>query len=239
MATYKELVYMVLDQIKGVSDDFTFTEDHVIFLLSKYRALLLYQTYKDLKKDIPESNYQTICLNLQRDSTADEVCESLPLLKSVNQIPTLVKIGTPKIYPKNYYLGDNIVYISRDRMQYVGYNKYMTNIIYASIDTDGYLYLKSNNPQYTYLEEVKVTGIFEDIQRIAKLQCDNSNEDEEKVCDILDMKFPIQESLISILIAMVVKDLLGAAYRPEDSSNNAKDDLASITKTSANNTSKE
>lgn len=35
MSTYAELVYMVLDEIKGMSDDFTFNEDHVIFLLDK------------------------------------------------------------------------------------------------------------------------------------------------------------------------------------------------------------
>lgn len=227
---------MVLDEIKGLSDDFTFTEDHVIFLLSKYRALLLYQTYKDLKKDIPESNYQTICLKLQEDNTFSEVCESGPLLRSVEKIPVLVKLGNPKIYPLNYYLGDNIVYVSRDRMQFVGYNKYMTNIIYASLDTDGYLYLKSNNPQYTYMENIKVTGIFEDPQKVANLQC-NSKEgstDSDTPCDLLDMNFPLQESLIPTLIQMVIKDLLGAGYRPEDSKNNASDDLSSITKSPAN-----
>ena len=35
MSKYSELVYMVLDEIKGMSDDHSFTEDHVIFLLDK------------------------------------------------------------------------------------------------------------------------------------------------------------------------------------------------------------
>lgn len=57
MSTYRQLTYLVLDEIKGVSDDFTYTEDHIIFLLDKYRAFLLKQRYSDIKKQMPESNY--------------------------------------------------------------------------------------------------------------------------------------------------------------------------------------
>ena len=50
MSTYRELVYLVLDELKGTSDDFTYTEDHIIFLLNKYRAFLLKQKYSDIRK---------------------------------------------------------------------------------------------------------------------------------------------------------------------------------------------
>lgn len=30
--TYREAVYLVLDELKGMSDDFTYTEEHVAFL---------------------------------------------------------------------------------------------------------------------------------------------------------------------------------------------------------------
>ena len=53
MNTYKELVYMCLDELKGSSDDFTYTEDHIVFLLTKYRVFLLKQRYSDIKKPIP------------------------------------------------------------------------------------------------------------------------------------------------------------------------------------------
>ena len=38
---YREAIYMVLDEIKSISDDSLITEDHVIFLLNKYRTFLL------------------------------------------------------------------------------------------------------------------------------------------------------------------------------------------------------
>ena len=62
--TYNELIYMVLDELKLSSDDSYITPDHVIFLLVKYRSFLLKQRYSDIKKQIPDSNYQSICLDL-------------------------------------------------------------------------------------------------------------------------------------------------------------------------------
>lgn len=221
--TYREAVYMVLDEIKSTSDDAIFNENHAIFLLGKYRAFLLRQKYSDVKRPIPESNYQTICLDLiEVPAISGEPCEGGSYLRSKEKIPFVIKIGTPKIYPIDYYQGE-ITYVSRERMRYVGYNKYLQNIIYASIGPDNYLYFKSNNPQYLYLEKVKMTGVFENSEEASKLQCEGDNE-----CDILDRIFPIEESLVSPMIELVVKELLGAQYRPEDNVNNAKDDVSDL-----------
>ena len=225
MSKLKELLYMCLDEVKLHSDDALFTEDHIIFLLGKYRVFLLKQRYSDIKKQIPESNYQTICLDLIKVSAIpDEPCSGV-YLRSKEKIPFLMKIGNPRVYPIDYYQGE-ITYISRDRMRYVGHNKYLKNIIYTSLSPNNYLYFKSCNPQYLYLEKVKVTGIFEDIIAASELQC--PNEDGTKICDILDIEFPIESALVPPLIELVVKELLGAAYRPSDSENNAMDDLANL-----------
>jgi hypothetical protein len=47
--------------------------------------------------------------------------------------------------------------------------------------------------------------------------------------EILDEEFPMDNSLVGLLIQYVVKELLGASYRPADETNNAKDDLSDIT----------
>ena len=126
---YKDIVYMVLDEIKSTSDDAFFTEEHVLFLVNNYRNFILKQRYSDIKKPIPESNYQTICLNLiQVPAIAGVPCEGGTFLRSKEKVPFMMKIGTPKVYPINYYLGE-ITYVSRERMRYVGYNKYLQNII--------------------------------------------------------------------------------------------------------------
>lgn len=214
---------MVLDELKLSSDDAQFTEDHVMFLLNKYRAFLLKQRYSDIKKQIPESNYQTICLDLiQVPAISGEPCEGGTYLRSKEKIPFLMQIGTPRVYPLDYYQGE-ITYVSRDRMRYVGYNKFLQNIIYCSIGPNNYLYFKSFNPQYLYLEKVKFTGIFQDSMQASDLQCPDDNG--ETICDLVDRTFPIEDALVPPLIELVVKELAGPVYKPDDEENNAKDDL--------------
>ena len=43
--TYREIIYMCLDALKITSDDAIFNEDHILFLVNKYRNLLLQQKY--------------------------------------------------------------------------------------------------------------------------------------------------------------------------------------------------
>lgn len=221
--TYREIVYMVLDELKGMSDDFTFTEDHIAFLCGKYRSFLLKQRYyTDIKKAISESNYQTICLDLiEVPAISGEVCEGGSYLRSRDKMPVTLMIGNPRVYSIDYYQGE-IAYVSRDRMRYVGYNKWMKNIIYCSIAPDGYLYFKSWNPQFLYLEKVKFTAIFEDANEVSNLTCDG---DEGAACDLMDRIFPIEEALVPPLIELVVNELRKAEYAPSDENNNADDDL--------------
>lgn len=223
MSTYRELVYLILDELKGTSDDFTYTEEHIMFLLSTYRAFLLKQRYSDVKKQMPESNYQTICLDLiEVPAICGEPCEGGNYLRSANRIPFTMQIGAPRVYPIDYYQGD-IAFVSRDRMRYVGYNRYLQNIIYCSIAPDGYLYFKSQNPQFLYLEKVKFSAIFQNALEASQLQCPDENGN--KICDILDMEFPIEEALVAPLVELIVKELGNAVNNPDDEENNAKDDL--------------
>lgn len=223
MSTFREIIYMILDEMKISTDDSYFTEDHIMYLINKYRVLILKQRYSDIKKQIPESNYQTICLDLiEVPAISGEPCEGGSYLRSKEKVPFLMQIGVPKIYPIDYYQG-GITYVSRERMRYIGYNKYLQNIIYCSLGPDNYLYFKSNNPQYLYLEKVKLTGIFEDSINASQLQCSN-----DKECDILDRTFPLEDSLIPIVIELVVKELLAANYRPKDDINDAKDELSEV-----------
>ncbi len=68
-----------------------------------------------------------------------------------------------------------------------------------------------------------MTDIFQDASEAAKLACDNKD-----ICELMDMNFPLEEALIPPLIELTLKDLLGAAYRPKDEENDAKDDLAQV-----------
>ena len=224
MATYKELTYLILDELKFHSDDSSFTEEHVLFLLDKYRSFLLKQRYADIRKEIPESNYQTICLDLEQVNAIDgQPCTGADYLRSVQEIPNMMSLGKQKISSTDYFQG-NFSYTNNERFKYVGKNKYLKNQIYGTIAPDSHLYMKSNNPQVYYLEKVKVTGIFEDASKAAELECDGGT----NACDVMDKDFPLEESLIPPVIELIVKELGGQKYQSEDTSNNANDDLSDL-----------
>lgn len=224
MATYKEIGYMCLDQVKINSDDSYIELEHAIFLALKYRALLLKQRYGDIRKDVPISNYQTICINLESTTDIDSHPCDETYLRTTEPIPNIMGIGAPRVHSVDFFTG-NIYLISFDRFRYVGHNRYLKNVIYSTLAPDRRLYIKSANPQFIHLESIRVSGIFSDPIEAFNLRCDQDTDDE---CDVLDTEFPLESPLIPVVIQMVVKDLLGAAYRPQDNKNNSSDDLSDL-----------
>ena len=227
MSTYREIVYLILDELKLASDDSFIQPEHVIFLLDKYRGMLLYQKYENIKKEIPESNYQTICLDLEVVPAYEgDTCAGRGYLRSVQEIPNMMTLSNPKVSTMNYFMG-SINYINRERFKYVGSNQYLQNMIYASLAPDEHLYLKSNNPQAYYLKKIKLTGVFEDSAKAEELACDKDSEDTSK-CDILDKNYPLEEDLIPQAIQLIVRELSGVIYKPADKTNDANDDLSRL-----------
>lgn len=223
--TLRELVFLVLDELKINSDDSYFNEDHVVFLINKYRSFVLKKELEKENKPLSSTNAQLICLDLIEVRDEDNLCGE-SMLRTEQPIPSLVNDCKVSIYPVNYFEDDHIIYTTMERMRYTTYNKWTKNLIYAAKGPDNYLYLKSSNPQYLYLEKLKMKAVFEDFESAAQYACDESGE--ELNCDILDMKFPIENALVPIIVEMVVKELLGASYRPKDSINNSNDDLSDI-----------
>ena len=104
MTTYRELVYIVIDLAKLISDDSTLNENHVAYLLDRYRTYLLEQKYKNNNYGVPINNVQEYC-SMIKLIPAKQPCDcggmdclsddSNFLLKSVNKIPNLLNVGTP------------------------------------------------------------------------------------------------------------------------------------------------
>ncbi len=223
-----EIIYMVLDLAKAAtSDDSFYTEEHVVFLCKKYRAFLIKKEQEKNKgmEDVASVfEQQQICLDLEKVPAIDgSPCTGGYYLRSTKPIPKLLDGYQPKVYPVDFFRGTNVSYVSNDRMRYVGSNPYLQNIIYSSIAPNKYLYLNSGNPQFLYLKKLRMTAVFEDFESAKDLLCDDNGEGTP--CDILDMNFPIREHLVPPLIELVVKELTGAKYQPQDTRNNANDDL--------------
>lgn len=232
MATFGEICYAVLDVMKERVDDAYYTEEHVIFFATKIRALLLERKYKNSRNQtytaMSEQNLQEICIDLEPTELLPFGCSG-EWLKSTEKIPDTLGATEPKLFAPHPMMQSTVTFIPMERMPYVGYNKWLKEIIYASKGNDGYLYLRGTGPQSMYLKQVKMDAVFADPQKAAEMSCDP---DENGKCDILSMEFPLEEDLIPSCIEMVIQELIGSRYAPEDKGNNAKDDLAEASVTS-------
>lgn len=228
MTTFGEIVYAVLDLLKERSDDAYYTEEHIIFLAQRMRNLLLDRRYTATRnstfRQVSEENKQEICLKVELAESSDLPCDGT-WLKTTVQVPATI----PQVEPKVYAVGDMyhsvVEYVPIERFPFVGYNKWLRNIIYVTKSADGYLYLRSSNEQFLYLEEIKMSGVFSDTVAAAKLSCNPDNPD---ACDVLQQSFPLESALVPQCIELVLQELLGPRYAPEDKVNNAKDDLGDI-----------
>lgn len=233
MSKVSELVYMVTDLVKTMSDDCTVNENHIMYLLDIYRAFLLKQRYeKDPKRIIPDSNYQTITVTMEKDTYQHDVdvcytcntdddgkesCSTNPgseILVSTEALPEIMALGIPRLFLDKGMFNYTFNRVPMSRFEVVGHNKWLSNFVYWTIGTDGKLYMKSSgNKMINSISNVNISAIFSSYR----------NDDME-----MNDEFPIEESLVPNLLEMVIKDVLGATLRPKDRENNASDDLANI-----------
>ena len=170
--------------------------------------------------------YQQLCIELQETKPADisYSCDGGNVLRSVEPIPELID-NNLKIDLLNFFKGINVIYINNpDRFKYQGCNKWMKNLIYAGILPNGYLYLKSANPNFLNLQKIKITGIFQDIDKSKDLLCDGSG----NICTYLSSEYPLASYQLPALIQYVVNELSNSIYKPKDVANNSNDDLNKV-----------
>lgn len=226
MTTFGEITYAVLDLLKEKTDDAHFTEEHVVFFASHIRNLLLERKYKNSRNQtftpMSDENTQEICLTLEPTEMLPAGCSGM-WLHSVEEIPDTVNVSNTTLSVVSDMIQSTVTFIPPERMPYVGFNRWLKNILYASKSNDGHLYITGSNPQFMYLDKVRMSAVFSDPRKAAELSCDG---DGEGKCNILEMKFPLESALIPSCIELTVQELMGSRYAPEDKKNDAKDGLA-------------
>lgn len=216
MATFNEVQYMIFDELKLGSDDSIFNTDHILFLMKNFRAALLKQKYTDAKRDIPESNFQTVPITVSYSSD----CITGEQVKSTTKVPFLINLNGLNyvdITPSGDRFNNlEFTLVPRDRFKYIGeYNKWLRKIVYYTISSDNYLYLKSMNTDFKYLKCINVVGMFDDPVEAAKMSTNN--------CNYMDTNFPLENSLVATLVDMVVKEMEAILYNKSDQNNDGSD----------------
>ena len=222
MSTYREVVAMVQDLLKNESDDRYYTDDHIVYLFNKYRALFLFQYYKGKDfSSIPDSNKQIIRVNMERKFDEDT---GKITIKSKEVIPTLVDISNKlNVYIPNNPYNFRLTFVSLERFPFTNSVGYLSKIIYMTKGTDDRLEISSQSAiDPSYIKELDLKGIFEDTIEASKL----SKGLDDEPCEDLDLNVYLESKLVNLVIKSIVQDLSFGLYRPKDNINNAKDDLS-------------
>lgn len=226
MYTYNHVVYMVLDFLKISSDDAYYTPDHVMMLLNNFRAFVLKNKYEDGKNTPADSNYQTLKVNFEEVDRIDGLDCSGKYLRSINELPDSLNIGTPHFSGSDLF-EEGMSVVSPARFRNVGFNKWMKNITYVTLQ-GGKVYLKSCNPLAYYLEEGTYRDIFNNPLEAAAMSGEYVVDENGNLCDPMEVEFPLEDNLLPLVMQYVVKELSGGLYKPKDSENNANDDLSEL-----------
>ena len=248
--TYRDIVYAIFDECKVISDDALLEVEHVIHICHKYRGLLFTQKYKGKKVEIPFAYYQR--LNVYFDTSYSDGST----YQSFKRIPNILDITNLWQYTFVHNDGmrsENLNLINPQRFKNVGYNKWLRNQVYITIDLDNYMYARSpgsNIDNATPLvgeadittSELKHTLMSEDgLNQLAgeglgdscvyyDTILDNPIEgyrfNGDNTLDPLDFIFPCEESLIQPIIDLCIKEIAAISGIPRDAVNNATDDLS-------------
>ena len=208
METYRRCVYMVLDALKIDSDDSRWEVDHIIFMLEKYRALLMKQRYSHYRVDVPIPYFQILNIDLERQGDYLISTKTLPSILNLNGIELETSLVSSEL--------DLIFHlITIDRFKYVGYNKYLKNQIYCTIDYDGKLKIKWNDT-LEGLSQIQYNTLLEHPVEIIDFTNSDTNP--------LDLDFPVEEAVINDIVGMCIKELASYNYLPTNNTNDAADD---------------
>lgn len=215
--TYRELVYMALDALKIHSDDAKFTEDHVIFLLNKYRAYVLYQKYSKTLEGVNYKNYQTI--NIDTMGNVNDRPSGGYYICSTKAIPEILNIALPRVQSATL-IDEQIVFTNENRLRYTGHNRFLSKIVYSCLGNNNYLWIKHFNQIIIPYPKYQLFAIFANPNEAYDFNEDNT--------EVLDREFPIEELLVPSVLELVLKDLTNGIYKPTDTTNDAQDALSDL-----------
>ena len=217
--TYRQIVFMILDLLRQTSKDSNFEIDHIIKEVNDVRNLLLKQKYSDIRKEISDVNFQEITIYLTDISSLNK---KYIMLKSSKVVPDILNIAST---PTKSLDSINFSFISNYRFVYTGYNEWLSSIIYGTVLSDKYFYIKSMNPQVKHMTSIRIMSIFENPIDVYYYNDPNLI---ANGMDVLDMIFPLEGAYIPELQDIVLKRLAPSLGFPKDTINNNNEDNNNI-----------
>ena len=200
-----------------ISDDVTFSDRIWGHTLKQSRSRLL-KIKLDKYDHIADSNYSTLCVELQNSSYKDCSCLNLPenctILRSVKKLPKELVAKWGSTILVNTFDGSSIGETTITRNKYAKYSISNTKPKTGWFIEDGYLYILNNKK----LKAVLVKGIWEDPEIAADFN-DCTNED--LPCIEAD-DFPIDSELVYPMYQLSIELIQVGLGLPQDNKNDGR-----------------
>ena len=212
--TYREIIYIIQDEMRILSDDSIFETDHFVFLANKYRALLFNQKYKGKKIEIPFAWYQRLNVAFTTKITGTNVYKST---KKIPQILDITDLWKYTFVSEGGMITNSMNFINPFKFKFTGFNKWIASQKYVTIDLDNYMYIKKSavtTSQILYYDTILDNPI------------DADRFNDTNTLDVLDLEFPCEESLIQPIIDLCLKEIGIINNITRDTTNNASDDAS-------------
>lgn len=210
--TYKDVIYLVLEELKQTTDDIPFDEDLIANLLNISRAVIIKQRLGSNKVEIPKEVMQSVPFRLVFKDNVYQSNREFTIV-NLNGAHLFYNISIPVLPDLE------ITYTTLDRFKYVQISKWLKKIAYSAFSNSNKLYFKFPDGTITStLLSRGITGYFNTI-------LDDPRTIFPYEEDYLNLDFAINGDLLRPIVDLTLADLYKHLHLPEDAINNGKNDL--------------
>lgn len=225
MATLNEITYSVLSPVRPyMTGDSHLTIEKVQYDIKNLRSRLI-RNEQNKNRTIDSALIQTLGCVPVKAVDASECCTvktNCYVMRTVDKIPNAIELHRKKLItrvgPVNI-TSKPYSFITYTESQWAGNNTFTKNDIYAFL-LNGYIYLKSNNPDIYALKYINIQGVFDDPTALADYAC---NEEGTVKCYDEDQPYPINDWMVSYIEDMLQEKYLKQYSYPADKANDATD----------------
>lgn len=233
MATLNEISYDLLTIVRPhLSDDSDIDIRQIKYWIKNQRALWIRQELNK-KRSVDTDLIQTLCADLEEvdpSDCCDIELECDTILRTTKDIP-----GTIELYNKEaifrvagiHKLKKPFSYVEYLRIPFVGSGRFNRDKIFAFIHNKRMYIYSPHNPEYKFLENISIQGIFEDPEEARKFKdCDTGVN-----CYTDDSEYPIKAWMLPAMKEAILKSNLliqAQAEQAQDVSNNAASDIKPV-----------
>ena len=221
----QDIIYAIREGLKEYTDDSRYTDDYIMYLVRIKRAALIRREYSNLQRTIDQETLQTICMTLEEVDDSD--CPDClidstdcKIIRTVQKLPFTIELHNRSSITRIAFTQKSsakINLVSRDKIVYAGEGAFEKKAIFAYLDNDGHIYLKSKINSYKSQEKISVTVLLDNPDDAALfVGCEGVN---QPCYNILESRYPLKGWMEEAIRTQIISELANLKPLPADTVN--------------------